>query len=196
MGDNGAEFVDIPKHAIVFNHLQSENLLKNGYAVGRGQALASGTALSSGRGKFNIGGSGSKAFSSSKSKKKSSSKSSSSPVSSSNDSSNEAADDFKETLDYIETAIDRIERQIKNLERIAGSAYNTFSKRNNALKDQISSIAKEIETQQAGYDRYIQQANSVSLSQDYKNKVMDGTIDIETITDENLAENIKEFKQW
>ncbi len=196
VGDNGAEFVDIPKHAIVFNHLQSENLLKNGYAVGRGQALASGTALSSGRGKFNIGGSGSKAFSSSKSKKKSSSKSSSSPVSSSNDSSNEAADDFKETLDYIETAIDRIERQIKNLERIAGSAYNTFSKRNNALKDQISSIPKEIETQQAGYDRYIRQANSVSLSQDYKNKVMDGTIDIETITDKDLAENIKEFKQW
>lgn len=182
---------------IVFNHKQSEQILKNGYVTGSHAKLAysNGSAFSAGSwtmgntGNGNLKGGGSYPSS----KKKSSTKSS--PSSSSNDTS-EKADDFKETLDYIETAIDRIERQIKNLERIAGSAYNTFSKRNNALKDQISSIAKEIETQQAGYDRYIRQANSVSLSQDYKNKVMDGTIDIETITDENLAENIKEFKQW
>ena len=55
VGDDGAEFVEIPKNAIVFNHLQSENLLKNGHVFGRGQALASGTALSSGTGKFNVG---------------------------------------------------------------------------------------------------------------------------------------------
>lgn len=196
VGDNGAEFSTIPQGSIVFNAKQTKELLKNGFTNSRGSAYLNGTAYAGGAsGSFSFGGGASKynGKSSSKPKKKSSTKSS--PSSSSNDTS-EKADDFKETLDYIETAIDRIERQIKNLERIAGSAYNTFSKRNNALKDQISSIAKEIETQQAGYDRYIRQANSVSLSQDYKNKVMDGTIDIETITDENLAENIKEFKQW
>lgn len=92
--------------------------------------------------------------------------------------------------------IDRIERQIKNLERIAGSAYNTFSKRNTALRNQISSITQEISTQQAGYDRYIQQANSVSLSENYKNQVRNGAIDISTITDEELAKNIKEYQEW
>ena len=92
--------------------------------------------------------------------------------------------------------IDRIERQIKNLERVAGSAYNTFSKRNTALRNQISSITEEISTQQAGYDRYIQQANSVSLSENYKSQVRNGAIDISTITDETLAENIKEYQQW
>ena len=93
-------------------------------------------------------------------------------------------------------AIDRIERQIKNVERIAGSAYNTFAKRNNALKDQLSSINEELDIQQAGYDRYIQEADSVSLSEDYKEQVRNGTIDISTITDESLAENIKDFQQW
>ncbi|GFI50673.1 hypothetical protein IMSAGC020_01882 [Lachnospiraceae bacterium] len=68
VGDNGAEFVEIPKNAIVFNHLQSENLLNNGHIIGRGKALASGTALSNGTGKFNVGGSGSKATSSTKKK--------------------------------------------------------------------------------------------------------------------------------
>lgn len=48
-GDNGAEFAHIPKNAIVFNHLQSENLLERGFVTGRGSlkggALASGNAF-------------------------------------------------------------------------------------------------------------------------------------------------------
>lgn len=48
VGDNGAEFVDIPKGSIVFNHLQTRELLSKGNLVGRGKALASGTALAQG----------------------------------------------------------------------------------------------------------------------------------------------------
>ena len=48
VGTHGAEFVDIPKNAIVFNHKQSEALLKNGNIFSRGKALAGGTALASG----------------------------------------------------------------------------------------------------------------------------------------------------
>ncbi len=45
VGDSGAEFVNIPKNAIIFNHKQSESLLKYGYASGRGTAEAWGTAM-------------------------------------------------------------------------------------------------------------------------------------------------------
>ncbi len=48
VGDNGAEFVDIPANSIVFNHLQTKELLSKGNIVGRGRALASGTALANG----------------------------------------------------------------------------------------------------------------------------------------------------
>lgn len=48
VGDNGAEFVDIPDGAIVFNHKQTESLLENGYVTGRAAALASGTAMVTG----------------------------------------------------------------------------------------------------------------------------------------------------
>lgn len=48
VGDTGAEFVDIPKNAIIFNHKQSESLLKYGYVAGRGDAMVSGTAMVSG----------------------------------------------------------------------------------------------------------------------------------------------------
>ena len=44
VGNNGAEFTDIKKGDIIFNHKQTESLLKNGYVTGRGKAYASGTA--------------------------------------------------------------------------------------------------------------------------------------------------------
>ena len=43
VGNYGAEFVDIQKGDIVFNHKQTEQLLKNGYITGRGRAYADGT---------------------------------------------------------------------------------------------------------------------------------------------------------
>lgn len=48
IGDNGAEFRNIKKGDIIFNHKQSEQLLKHGYVTGRGKAYASGTAYGDG----------------------------------------------------------------------------------------------------------------------------------------------------
>lgn len=48
VGDYGAEFVNIPRGAIVFNHRQTESLLENGYVTGRASALVGGTAMVSG----------------------------------------------------------------------------------------------------------------------------------------------------
>lgn len=51
VGDNGAEFANLPQGAIVFNHEQSEALLERGFVSGRGTtALAAGTARVTGGG--------------------------------------------------------------------------------------------------------------------------------------------------
>lgn len=60
----------------------------------------------------------------------------------------------------------------------------------------MSEIENEIALQQQGYDRYIQQANSVGLSSEWQKKVQNGEIDIDTITDEGLAEQIQEYQEW
>lgn len=60
VGDNGAEFVNLPKDAIVFDHSKTKKLLDQGFIGGRGVALASGTAMDSGspgRGSY-VGGNG------------------------------------------------------------------------------------------------------------------------------------------
>lgn len=195
VGDNGAEFVGYKKGDIVFNHKQSEELLRNGYVTsggGRGRALASGTAFGNGSGGIGRANKGSSVKTSSSS----SSSSKSSSNSNSNSNANKEAEKTEETLDWIETALDRVERAISRLDKTATSTYKNWTKRGTALNDQISQTRREIDLQNQAYNRYIQQANSVGLDAGYAAKVRDGTIDIEKITNEDLNNKIQDYQNW
>lgn len=206
VGDNGAEFRDIPAGAIVFNHVQSESLLENGYVAGRAAALVSGTALVTGGYKpykpstssttKKSSSKSSSSSSSSSSSKSSSGKSSSSSKSSSGSSSSSTEKDFEQTFDWIEIAINRISEAIDRVKVKAESTFKTLTKRNSAAADEISLITQQINTQNQAYTRYMQQANSVGLSSDWMDKVKNGTIDISTITDEDLSDKIKDFQDF
>ena len=218
VGDNGAGFYSYKKGDIIFNHIQSRELLENGYVTsgnGRGRAFAEGTAFSSGSGGFwggaSSGGSSSSSSgssttivnnyygSSSSSSKSSSSKSSSSKSSSSKSSTKKAtkeAEEFEETIDWIEIAIDRLERAIDKLDLTASSTFKTWTSRTSALNGQISKTREEIDLQQKAYQRYIKEANSVGLSSAWAKKVREGKVDIQTIRDEDLKEKIDEYQEW
>lgn len=56
VGEHGAEFVNLPKDAIVFDHQKSEELLKNGFVGARGMAMAEGNAYVQGVGTITGGG--------------------------------------------------------------------------------------------------------------------------------------------
>ena len=188
IGDNGAEFRHIPSGAIIFNAKQTKELLSKGFTKSRGRSMLHGTAYANGWRVPQV------------SPSYSSSSSNSTPIttdtSKSIDDATDSAEEFSEELDEIEIKIDRIERAIKNIEITAESAFETYATRNNALKEQISAVNEEISIQQQGYERYIQQANSVGLDEEYAAKIRDGLIDIETITDETLSENIKKYQEW
>lgn len=194
----------LKKGDIVLSAEQTSDLLKHGKAKGHARAYADGTLLHAyanggflptASNNYQYTGVSSTTTTSSSSNQSTTASNTSSIAKNTEDAAN-ASEDFKENLDAIEILIDHIERKIKNLERVAGSAYNTFSKRNNALREQISSIIEEISVQQQGYERYLQEAESVSLSEDYKNLVRNGAIDISTITDKELSENINKYKEW
>ena len=206
VGDRGAEFAHIPEGSIVFDAEQSRQLLSSGKINSRGRSYLGGTAYASGwRFPSTSGGSSSK--SSSKSSGKSSSKSSgkssgssgrssSSSKSSSSSSSSSTEKDFEETFDWIEIAINRISEAIDRVKVKAESAFKTLAKRNSAAADEISLITQQINTQNQAYTRYMQQANSIGLSSDWMDKVKNGTIDISTITDEDLSDKIKDFQDF
>lgn len=214
VGDNGAGFYQYKKGDIIFNHLQSEELLKNGYVTsngGRGRAFAEGTAFLEGKafaslvGGWKPGGikpSGSSGGGSTvvnnvtNNYNYSSVKSGSSKSSSSSSKAKKEADEFSETLDWIEIAIDRIERALDNLDTVASSTYRSWSERTDALNQQMTVTRQEIDLQQRAYERYMQEANSVGLSADWIEKIQNGMINLETITDEALNDQIEKYKEY
>lgn len=223
----GAQLIDLKRGDIIFNHLQLEQLKRNGYVTangGHGQLIggfASGTLngvsgyyKGKGKGKrvtdnSNPLGGGSSSSSNSKSSGKSSSGNStksssgsstksstkSSTGSGSTDTSSDA-EETKETLDWIETKISRVERLITNLGKTVSATYKSWSDRNNALSSELSQVNSEISIQQQAYNRYMQEANNVGLDAGYAQKVRDGKIDIETITDDDLKEKINLYKEY
>ena len=84
VGENGAEFVNIPKGSIVFNHKQTEAILNNGFVTGRGRAYASGSGSIRKYSSSSYGGYSSSSSSSKKGKTSGSSSSKSSTTNSSN----------------------------------------------------------------------------------------------------------------
>lgn len=100
-----------------------------------------------------------------------------------------------EEFNWIDRAIKKVQRTITNLGKTVSATYKLWTTRNDALKKQISAVNDEISIQQKAYDYYIKKANSLGLSSSYVNKIKDGTINIETITDEKLAEKIKKYQE-
>ena len=215
-GSNGAEFANIPAGSVVFNSKQTKELLSQGFTKSRGKgnpslpglpAFLEGSAFAGGSGGGGFRGGASKSSSSKKKSSSSSSKSSSksssnsstssSKSNSSSDSSNDK-EETKETLDWIETKLDRIKRKIDELDTTASSTYRTWSKRNEALSSELSKVTEKISLQQQAYDRYIKEAESAGegLSSDWIDKIQNGKIDIETITDSDLKEKISDYKNW
>lgn len=181
VGDNGAQFTNVPKGSIVFNHKQTESLLKYGKVAGRGRAYAGGSTPT-------VNPATGKKYPSSYTGSGSTNKSSSS-------SGSGSADDFSEQLDWIETLIDRIERKITRLSNTAGSAFQKLSTRLGAVYDEMSEVTQEIEYQRQAYDAYMAEADANPLPEYYKELVRNGDIYLEEITNEDLNEYISKYKE-
>lgn len=110
--------------------------------------------------------------------------------------SDSAAEEYSEQIDWIEKAITRIEEGIQSLSTLASSTYAKFSDRNKNLILQMEQIRNEITLQQQAAQRYLAEAEAVGLTDDWKKKVQQGAVDIETITDETLKNLIDEYDNW
>ena len=109
------------------------------------------------------------------------------------DSSNEPT---PEDFDWIERKVKNIERTISNLGSIVDDTYSDWSKRNNALLDELNAVSEEIGVQEQAAQRYFELADSVGLDDNYKNLVQNGAFDVETITDDTLKEQIKNYQDY
>lgn len=111
-------------------------------------------------------------------------------------SSSKDSKEAKETFNWVETAISRIQRAVTNLGKTVSATYKSWSTRNSALSSEMSAVAQEISVQQSAYQAYMDKANSVGLSDYYKNLVQNGGMSIEDVTDDTLKEQIQTYKEY
>lgn len=221
VGDNGPEIVDLKKNDIVFNHLQTRDILTKGHTIGRGRALASGNAravASPGGGGGTIGGFGLK--------KGSTSTSSTSSIKANTAATNKnttATDDNTEKIKKSSKVWDWVERNLtywsNKVKAISDKItdYVSSAMKTSLLKKQINTMYSQIQANTNGHVAYMQKANAVAQSYSYYNSdgdeikvsipeiyqqlVQRGEYNIEdmdTSTDQNkaLAEAIEQYKTW
>ena len=99
-------------------------------------------------------------------------------------------------IDWIAVKLNRIQREISDLETVASSGLKKLSTRLDAAKKEASKLNEEIDIAQKGYERYMAEANSIGLSEDLAEKVRNGAIDINEYEDEELRQQIQEFQEW
>lgn len=199
IGQRGAEFKNLKKGDVIFNHIDTAKLLSGDDGVrGKliGGSFANGTTISNAYATSTQRATGS-AKANTRFHGSSGSGSHSNGSNGSNSSSaQDKADEFLETIDWIEVKINRCEEAIARLNKTEENTFSGWTLRTTALNDEIAKTADEIEWATQGYKRYLQQADNVALSEDYKRKVRNGEINIEDITDEDLYNRVQDYQNW
>lgn len=148
VGDNGVEFVNLPKNAIVFNHIQTNELLNRSSTGFRGLALASGSfdsrRVSGGASSSNINPNYSK---NNKSKNKGSKKNSN------------KKEETREIFDWAERFLDTKEELLKSYEKIANEENKSYNLRQSNLKMALDLVKEEV----ADYDKLVEYRRQMYL---------------------------------
>lgn len=200
VGVNGAEFTYVPKHALVFNHLQTEALLKNGYVASRAQALVSGTAFASGNAMVTGGIPKSVTTIRNKNQKTTEKKSKAdknTKATNKNTSATEKNTEATENLqDWIEYSTNL---QSKENDRLynAIESFEMHANQNKAIDAYITDSQAYMNTLRNAQNAYMSKANALGLDSSYIHKIWAGDdLSIEDIQDEALRDKIEKYKSY
>lgn len=170
VGDNGAEFVNLPHGAIVFDHEKTQKLLNNGFVGGYGDALVSGNAMDAGSpgvGSF-VGTAGNNYMPGKNPLVKSTYKATTASTKATKDNS-KALEENKKALEKQKTALEKqktaLEKESNKLKIYGQAALNEIEKREKALN-------KEKEAQDKAFEAEIDHLNEIK---DAKDKELDAT---------------------
>lgn len=105
--------------------------------------------------------------------------------------------DFSEIFDWVQITIDRVNEKIDNLKAKISDANGWKSK--NAITgtalDEMATKITALESQLNTYQGKLDEAGN-KLNASYIDKIKNGTLEVETVTDEVISKNIKEYQDW
>lgn len=203
VGDNGAEFTDIPAGSIVFNHKQTEALLERGFVAGRGTARANGTAMVTGGisvKQANIA-SGRTTYSGSKSTTDKTTKAvdkAAKDVSKAAKDSSKWTDPWKNVKDWFERVVTKLQGIIDLNKAKSDNTYD-YNKQNSYANNSISTtetlISKYRQAEKMYTKKSDQYAKKIGLSSKLKKKVQNGTVNIESLSAVN-KQKVEAYQKW
>ena len=229
----GAHIENLKKGDIIFSTTQTDALLKHGAIQGHARAYASGTVTSPGvmkayaaagntpgfhfqggaatvkpAGSGNSGNSGNSGL-------QHAIEDNTDAVSNNSDDTSDAADEVSEALqnvikklndnamDWVEVAMDRLDRITSRYTDLAESDYSHYTKAQKYYNKALENTDKEIKAAKESISVYKRKSEEVAnngevskyLTPALKKKVQDGTINIETL-DANQKAAVEAYKQW
>lgn len=211
----GAHFENVKKDDIIFSAKQTQDLLKYGATSGHARAYAQGSlsdiSLSNAFGLGSFKFSQDQPYTNKTSVSSGSSSSSDSSATqqhtdavqkdtSATEDNTKSAKDSTEAFDWVKTKLDKF---AKSVERISNQITDYISStfKTVLLKRQVKAVEKQLKANEQGYTAYMNKANSIDISDDYKNKVINGAFSIEEIdtssdSGKQLAKDIKNFQTY
>lgn len=169
----GAHIENLKKGDIIFSATQTEDLLKHGATHGHARAYAQGTAS---------GVTLAPAYA---------------------DGTSELDDTIKkvstQAKDWIETALDRLERIVEKYQDIAESDYSNYKSSEKNYNKALKNLNEQLQTQKDSRAKYVAKANEVAsavgLSDELKKKVQNGTINIESLSEDD-KKRVDAYQEW
>ena len=217
----GAHFENLKKGDIIFSASQTDALLKHGAISGHARAYAQGSLRDSSM--INIApahytpGSSSltikKPTASTPAKQNTNTNTNANThalnkntdaVNNNSNSTSKAIDELTKKFDtnvkdWIEIAIDRTEKLLNKYQNNAESDYTGYHKSDSYYKKSIETLTTEISQLEQSIPKYKEYsdkvATGVGLSADLKQKVQNGTIDIQQLTEED-KKRVDAYQNW
>ena len=190
LGENGAEFTNVKKGDIIFNHKQTKSLLKNGYINSRGKAYADGGGTFngynfSGNGgyvKYDVNGNIVDSFGDATS------------------NLSNAVDDFKELFDWFAVLLEEIDDDLSYMSAQLENAIGISAK--NSIQDQMININKYKLTELGeGYKLYTDYAAELleKVPEQYQKLAQQGGVALTQFLGEanqEVVEAINNYREW
>lgn len=174
----GAHIENLKKGDIIFSATQTEDLLKHGATHGHARAYAQGTAP-----RLSI----SPAFSSGSSS------------STNTELDNKIKEVSTQAKDWIDVALDRLERIVEKYKDTAESDYSNYRASIKAYNSALKNLKNQLKTQKDSRAKYVTKADEVAsavgLSDDLKKKVQNGTINIENLSEDD-KKRVDAYQEW
>jgi TP901 family phage tail tape measure protein len=203
LGENGTEFADVQKGDIIFNHKQTEELLKNGHISSRGKAFVGGTAYAGTSGTI---------FTKYATEKDYGGKvpdwyghadllyDAANSVSDAADDISDAADDFEEVFDWFEVLLEEIE---DNISLMNAKLENTvgISAKKGIYSEILNTEQFKLQELYEGIKLYSDYANKLlaKVPDQYKEMAKNGAVAITDFlgeANEEVVDSINNYREW